>query len=207
MLPMISQVEEVDQALELVRAEIAALQREGVEAADTLPVGAMIETPAAAILAPQIAERVEFLSIGTNDLTQYTLAIDRGNARLAGRFTPHHPAVVQLLKLVADAGNAAGIETSVCGEMASDPISTFLLLGLGYRVLSLSPPALPLARWLVRQVEVGGAETAAEGALQAATTAEVNAALEAKLAKYVDLNLLQASRLPGVNGSATFQRS
>ncbi len=207
MLPMISQVEEVDEALELVRAEAAALQQEGVEAADALPVGAMIETPAAALMASQIAERVEFLSIGTNDLTQYTLAIDRGNARLAGRFTPHHPAVIQLLKLVVDAGKAAGVETSVCGEMASDPLSAFLLLGLGYRVLSVSPPALPLARWLVRQVDVSGAEAAAEGALQAATTGEVNAVLEAKIAKHVDLNLLQASRLPGVNGSATFQRS
>lgn len=207
MLPMISQVEEVEEALELVRAEAAALKQEGVEAADALPVGAMIETPAAALLAPQIAERVEFLSIGTNDLTQYTLAIDRGNARLASRFTPHHPAVIQLLKLVVDAGNAAGIETSVCGEMASDPLSAFLLLGLGYRVLSISPPALPLARWLVRQVDVSGAEAAAEGALQAATTGEVNAVLEAKIAKHVDLNLLQASRLPGVNGSASFQRS
>jgi signal transduction protein with GAF and PtsI domain len=91
--------------------------------------------------------------------------------------------------------------------MASDPISAFLLLGLGYRVLSLSPPALPLARWVVRQVDVGGAEKAAESALQAATTAEVNAALEAEIAAYIDLNLLQASRLPGVNGPASFQRS
>jgi phosphotransferase system enzyme I (PtsI) len=131
MLPMVSQVEEVDRAREMVQAEIEAMRREGVEAAAELPLGAMIETPAAALLAPQIAERVEFLSIGTNDLTQYTLAIDRGNARLAGRFTPHHPAVVQLLRLVVEAGDAAGIETSICGEMASDPLSAFMLLGLG----------------------------------------------------------------------------
>jgi phosphotransferase system enzyme I (PtsI) len=207
MLPMISQVEEVDRAREMVQAEIEALRREGVEAAADLPLGAMIETPAAALLAPQITERVEFLSIGTNDLTQYTLAIDRGNARLAGRFTPHHPAVVQLLRLVVEAGDAAGIETSICGEMASDPLSAFMLLGLGYRVLSMSPPSLPLARWLVRQVEVSGAQQVAEAVGHAATTTEVNAILEEKIAKYVDVNLLQASRLPGVNGSATFQRS
>ncbi|UCF39953.1 MAG: phosphoenolpyruvate--protein phosphotransferase [Gemmatimonadota bacterium] len=207
MLPMISQVEEVERALEMVQEEVAALKREGVEAADALPVGAMIETPAAALLAPQIAERVDFLSIGTNDLTQYTLAIDRGNARLAGRFTPHHPAVIQLLKLVVEAGDAAGIETSVCGEMASDPLSAFLLLGLGFRVLSMSPPTLPLARWLVRQVEVKGARQAAQGAVHAATTGEVNAILEARIGEYVDLNLLQASRLPGVNAQTSFQGS
>ncbi len=207
MLPMVTQVEEVDCTREMVQEEAAALRRAGVQAADVLPMGVMIETPAAAMLVQQIAERADFLSIGTNDLTQYTLAIDRGNARLAGRFTPHHPAVVQLLRQIVVAGDAAGIETSVCGEMASDPLSAFLLLGLGYRILSVSPPALPLVRWLVRQVEVSGAEQAADGALQAATAAEINMILEAQIAQYVDLNLLHAGRLPGVNASASFKRS
>jgi len=204
MLPMIMAVEEIDRTREMVAAAVCELQREGVEAADEIPIGAMIEMPAAAMIADQIAQRKEFLSIGTNDLTQYTLAVDRGNARLAGRFTPHHPAVIQLLKRVMDAGRAAGIETSVCGEMASDPLSAFLLLGLGFTVVSVSPPAVPLVRWLVRQVEVSGAERAAAGALQAATTAEVEAILEEEIANYVDLNLLRAGRLPGVSGSASF---
>ncbi len=98
MLPMITQMEEIDRTKELVADEVERLRREGIAAADTLPVGAMIETPAAAMLADQIAGCSSFLSVGTNDLTQYTLAIDRGNARLAGRFTPHHPAVLQLLR-------------------------------------------------------------------------------------------------------------
>jgi len=204
MLPMIIAVEEIDRTREMVTAAARELQSEGVEAADDIPIGAMIETPAAAIMAEEIAQRSAFLSIGTNDLTQYTLAVDRGNARLASRFTPHHPAVIQLLKRVVDAGRAADVETSVCGEMASDPLSAFLLLGLGFRVVSVSPPAVPLVRWLVRQVEVSGAERAAAGALQAATTAEVDAVLEEEIAKYVDLNLLRAGRLPGVSSSANF---
>jgi phosphotransferase system enzyme I (PtsI) len=189
----------------MVTAAVLELRSEGVEAADDIPIGAMIETPAAAMMAEQIAQRCAFLSIGTNDLTQYTLAVDRGNARLASRFTPHHPAVIQLLKRVVDAGRAADVETSVCGEMASDPLSAFLLLGLGFRVVSVSPPAVPLVRWLVRQVEVSGAERAAAGALEAATTAEVDALLEEEIANYVDLNLLRAGRLPGVSSSASFR--
>ena len=205
MLPMIMAVDEIDRTREMVTAAARELQSEGVEAADDIPIGAMIETPAAAMMADQIAQRSAFLSIGTNDLTQYTLAVDRGNARLAGRFTPHHPAVIQLLKRVVDAGRAADVETSVCGEMASDPLSAFLLLGLGFRVVSVSPPSVPLVRWLVRQVDVSGAERAAAGALQAATTAEVDALLEEEIANYVDLNLLRAGRLPGVSSSASFK--
>ncbi len=205
MVPMITQVEEVECTREYVAEGAAALERDAIPAAEDLPVGVMIETPAAVMLADQIAERSQFMSVGTNDLTQYTLAVDRGNARLAGRFTPHHPAVLQMLKRVVDAGRAAGIETSVCGEMGSDPISAFLLLGLGYRVLSVSPPALPLIRWLVRQVHVSGATRAAEGALDAATTDEVNAVLEEELGRYVDLELLHAGRLPGRNSAASLR--
>jgi phosphotransferase system enzyme I (PtsI) len=207
MVPMIIQVEEIERTREMVASAAADLEREGVEAATTLPVGVMIETPAAAVLAQHMAERADFMSVGTNDLTQYTLAVDRGNARLAGRFTPHHPAVLRLLRGVVEAGREAGIETSVCGEMAADPLSAFLLLGLGYRVLSVSPPALALARWLVRQVEASGAERAATAALDCATTAEVEAILEDEIANYVDLNLLQAGRLPGVHRTASLKSS
>jgi len=203
MIPMVIQVEEVTKTREYVAEEIAALQRDGLEAASDLPVGVMIETPAAVMLAERFAEHADFMSIGSNDLTQYTLALDRGNARLAGRFTPHHPAVVQMLKRVIDAGNSGGVEVSVCGEMASDPLSAFLLLGLGYRTLSVSGPNLPLTRWLVRHVEVRGAKRAAEAALGASTTAEVDAALRTGLTEYVDLDLLRSGRLPRFSGSAT----
>jgi phosphoenolpyruvate-protein kinase (PTS system EI component) len=162
----------------------------------------MIETPAAAILIDQIVSRTDFVSVGTNDLTQYTLAVDRGNARLADRFSPHHPAVVQLLERVVDAAHRGGIEASVCGEMASDPLSAFLLIGLGYRVLSVSPPSLSLIRWLVRQIDANGAIVAAEAALLASSTAEVEAILEQALAQYVDLQLLKGGRLPALVGAA-----
>jgi phosphotransferase system enzyme I (PtsI) len=202
LLPMIIQVEELDHTRELIAESARTLQQEGITAAASLPIGVMIETPAAAVIVDQIAARSDFLSVGTNDLTQYTLAIDRGNARLAGRFNPRHPAVLQLLRRIAEAAQQANIEASVCGEMASDPLSAFLLLGLGYRVLSLSPPALPLVRWLVRQIDMNAAAAAAERALVASTSAEVETTLKEGLAAFVDIELLEAGRLPRVVGAA-----
>jgi phosphotransferase system enzyme I (PtsI) len=200
MLPMITAIEEIERTRELVADEAQALEREGIPVGKTLPVGVMIETPAAAILAEQIVPLSDFVSIGTNDLTQYTLAVDRGNARLAGRFTPHHPAVLRMLARVHDAAKAHGVEASVCGEMASDPLSVFLLIGMGFRVLSVSPPTLPLIRWLVRQIDAAAAAAAARQALSASTTAHVEAVLEKAIVKYIDLELLRAGRLPSVVG-------
>jgi phosphoenolpyruvate-protein kinase (PTS system EI component) len=193
-------VEEIDRTREMVAEAARQLKQDGVPAAETLPIGVMIETPAAAMLAGQIAARSDFLSVGSNDLTQYTLAIDRGNARLAGRFTSHHPAVLQLLKRVCGAAHEAGISASVCGEMAADPLSAFLLIGMGYRVLSVSPPALPLVRWVVRQLDVAEASDAVEGALLASTTLQVEGILEEVLAKQIDLPLVRAGRLPRMVG-------
>src|SRR5207249_3173062 len=143
------------------------LAAQGVEAARTIPVGVMVETPAAAVMADRIAAESDFISVGTNDLTQYTLVVDRGNARLADRFTPHDPSVLRLLKLIADAARAAGKPASVCGGMASEPLSAFLLIGLGYETLSVAPPALPLVKWTVRQISAARARDAANAALDA----------------------------------------
>jgi len=200
MLPMVTQVEEIDLSREMVAEAAQQLKKEGVPAAETLPVGVMIETPAAAMLADQMAARSDFLSVGSNDLTQYTLAVDRGNARLAGRFTAHHPAVLQLLKRVCDAARGASIEASICGEMAADPLSALLLIGMGYRVLSVSPPALPLVRWVVRQLDASAAAAAVESALLASTTSEVEQILGAALAEQIDVPLLRAGRLPSMVG-------
>src|SRR5258707_13033099 len=120
----------------MMQKEPARLEKNGIPADKTVPLGVMVETPAAAVMADRLAEVSDFLSVGTNDLTQYTLVVDRGNARLADRFTPHDPSVLRLLKLVADAARAAGKPASVCGGMASEPGSAFLLLGLGYDTLS-----------------------------------------------------------------------
>jgi phosphoenolpyruvate-protein kinase (PTS system EI component) len=157
----------------------------------------MVETPAAAVLADRLARVSDFLSVGTNDLTQYTLVVDRGNARLADRFTPHDPSVLRLLKMVVDAARAAGKPASVCGEMASDPLSAFLLVGLGYETLSVAPPALPLVKWVLRQVRMSHARAAADAALAAGGASEVLDLLQAALAEAVDLRLLDPDvRLP-----------
>ena len=190
MLPLITSLEELSKARELVEESAEALQQEGISAARSVPVGVMIETPAAALLAEEFAQDSDFLSVGTNDLTQYTLAVDRGNARLANRFTPFHPAVVRLLQGVIDAGNSAGLEVSVCGEMASDLRAALLLVGMGYRVLSISPPQLPLVRWLLRRFDGDTAKSVAAEVVKAATTDRVIELLNEGIADLVDVDLL-----------------
>ncbi len=197
MIPLVTRLDELDRTRALVAEQAAQLAREGVAAATSLPVGVMVETPAAAIMADRLAAEADFLSVGTNDLTQYTLVVDRGNARLADRFTPHDPSVLRLLKMVADAARRAGKPASVCGEMASEPLSAFLLIGLGYETLSVAPPALPLVKWTVRQVSAARARVAAEQALAARTAADVLDLMRLALAEAVDLKLLDPDgRLP-----------
>ena len=204
MLPLVTLVEEVEQARAIVLEEGEALRRAGIRAAESVPVGVMIETPAAVLIADRLAEVSAFFSIGTNDLTQYTLAVDRGNARLADRFTPHHPSIVRQLQQVRQVGRSAGIPVSVCGEMASEPLSAVLLLGLGYDRLSVSPPALPLVKWVVRTVPEPAAARAAESALEAASAEEVSETLRSVVGEYIDVRLLDPNAaLPGRGRVAT----
>jgi len=197
MIPLVTRLDELERTRAIVTEEAAQLARDGIAAAASLPLGVMVETPAAAVMADRLAAEADFLSVGTNDLTQYTLAVDRGNARLAERFTPHDPSVVRLLKMVADAARRAGKPASVCGEMASEPLSAFLLIGLGYETLSVAPPALPLVKWTVRQVSAARARVAAEQALAARSAADVLDLLRLALAEAVDLKLLDPDgRLP-----------
>ncbi len=198
MLPLVTTVHEVQEAREIVMEEARALQRDGVRAAPSVPVGVMVETPAAVLMADRLAEVSAFFSVGTNDLTQYTMAVDRGNARLADRFTPHDPSIVRQLQRVLEVGKGAGLAVSVCGEMASEPLSAVLLLGLGYDCLSVSPPALPLVKWVVRTVPEDSARKAAAAALQARSAAEVNTMLREVVGEYMDIRLLDPhSALPG----------
>ncbi len=204
MIPLVTRLDEVDRTRELVAEEAERLKQVGVEAASTVPIGVMVETPAAAVMADRLAEVSDFLSVGSNDLTQYTLVVDRGNARLADRFTPHDPAVLRLLKLVANAAKAKQKPASVCGEMASDPLSAFLLVGLGYETLSVSPPALPLIRWMIRQITREHAQAAADAALAARTAELALDVLRYALAEAVDFKLLDnGSRLPGDGRAAS----
>jgi len=204
MLPLVTTVQEVQETLEIVAEEAAALKQAGKQSADSVPVGVMIETPAAVLMADRLAEVSAFFSVGTNDLTQYTMAVDRGNARLANRFNPHDPSIVRQLQRVVEVGRAAGLPVSVCGEMASEPLSAVLLLGLGYDRLSVSPPALPLVKWVIRSIPDDAARRAAEAALGAASAADVSAALRDAVGGYIDVRLLDPqSALPGRGRVAT----
>ena len=199
MIPLVTRISEIERTREMVLEEGARLTQQGVHAAASVPVGVMVETPAAVVLADRFAEASDFLSVGTNDLTQYTLVVDRGNARLADRFTPHDPSVLRQLKQVADAARAAGKPASVCGEMASDPLSAFLLIGLGYETLSVAPPALPLLRWLVRQLTRRAAQAGAEAALAARRESDVLEALRTTIADCLDPAQLDSDALlPGI---------
>jgi phosphotransferase system enzyme I (PtsI) len=198
MLPLVTTVQEVHDSREIVAEEARALKRDGIRSAQSVPVGVMIETPAAVLMADRLAEVSAFFSVGTNDLTQYTMAVDRGNARLANRFTPHDPSIVRQLKRVLEVGKEAGLPVSVCGEMASEPLSAVLLLGLGYECLSVSPPALPLVKWVVRTVPEESTRKAAAAALAASSAAEVSSVLREVVGQYIDIRLLDPqSSLPG----------
>jgi phosphotransferase system enzyme I (PtsI) len=198
MLPLITTVQEVQEARDMIAEEARALAAAGIRAAPSVPVGVMIETPAAVLMADRLAEVSAFFSVGTNDLTQYTMAVDRGNARLANRFNPHDPSIVRQLQRVLEVGNAAGLPVSVCGEMASEPLSAVLLLGLGYERLSVSPPALPLVKWVIRTVPEESARRAAAAALAATSAADVSRVLRETVGEYIDIRLLDPqSALPG----------
>jgi phosphotransferase system enzyme I (PtsI) len=201
MLPLVTSVEEVRATRALLGEEREVLRKRGVPFADSLPVGVMIETPAAVILADKLAAECDFFSVGTNDLTQYTLAVDRGNARLSGRFRPHHPAVLAQLERVLAVGRESGRPVSLCGEMASEPLWAVVLVGMGYEALSVAPPSVPLVKWVLRSVPFEAARAAAQGALAASTAADAEDAAIAAVRSHVDLNLLGLEpRVAGAEG-------
>ena len=176
LLPMISDIDQVRQVRRILCETAAELEGAGQSAPDC-KLGIMIEVPAAAIMADQFAPEVDFLSLGTNDLVQYTLAVDRGTAKVAGLYDQFHPAVLQLIKTVADSGRNNGIPVSICGEMAGDPVATPLLLGLGLTILSLSPGLIPEVKEVIRSIEMGPASQLARRCLGLRSGAEVRDAL------------------------------
>jgi phosphotransferase system enzyme I (PtsI) len=181
MLPLIVSIDEVRQAKALMAEAAAELAARGVAHRADVPVGVMVETPAAALTADVLAREVAFFSIGTNDLVQYTLAVDRGNAALVDRFTALHPAVLRLIERTQDHGAAAGIDVSVCGEMASQPLMAFALLGLGIRQLSVAPRSVPVVKHLVRSIRASAAREAAQAAVAAETAGAAEALLRERL--------------------------
>jgi phosphotransferase system enzyme I (PtsI) len=189
MLPLVNDVEEVRQVRELLGEEVEALSDAGVAYNRGYKLGVMIETPAAALDAAELARYCDFFSIGTNDLVQYTLAVDRTNTRLAKLYNPFHPAVVRQLHQIARVGRAAGIEVSVCGEMASNPLAAFLLLGLDVTVLSMAWQSLPEIKKMLRGVRIEDARKAARKALAASTSRDVTQCLVDGIGDSVDLKV------------------
>lgn len=151
MLPMISNVAELDEALQLIRRSHRELLQEGIQV-ELPPIGVMVEVPAAVYQARALAKRVDFLSVGSNDLTQYLLAVDRNNARVADLYHSFHPAVLRALKAVAAAAHEEGKLVSICGELAGDPLAAILLVAMGYSVLSMNATSLPKVKQAIRKI-------------------------------------------------------
>ena len=181
MLPLVVSPDEVRDARRLLDEAAAELADRGVPFVRDVPLGIMVETPAAVVAADTFVGDVAFFSIGTNDLVQYTLAVDRGNANLAGRYTPLHPAVLRLLQRTVQVGAAHDVDVSVCGEMASQPLMAVALIGLGLRTLSVNPRSVPLVKRLVRGLSTRFATEAVEAALATRTPAEAERQLRFRL--------------------------
>src|SRR5215813_13751591 len=169
MLPLVVTVDEVRRVHEMIEEASRDLEARGLEFRRDVPVGVMIETPAAAVACDTFVDDVAFFSIGTNDLVQYTLAVDRGNANLAMRFTPLHPAVLRLIRRTIFTADQHLLDSAVCGEMASQPLMAFALIGLGVRQLSVAPRSVPLVKRIVRGISVAAAQEAANAAAEAST--------------------------------------
>jgi phosphotransferase system enzyme I (PtsI) len=178
MIPMITTIGEVDAVFGLVDSARESLRNEGLPHAESCPVGALVETPAAALMAAELARRFDFLSLGTNDLIQYTLAVDRGNRRIAHLYQPFHPAVLRLLREVVDAAESAGKPLSVCGEMGSNARAAVLLLGLGVRRFSMVPARIPRIKQVLGRVTVEEARETAREALAQSDSDSVKALVD-----------------------------
>ncbi len=207
MLPLIVSVAEVRQARVLLDEAAAELRARGVEFRHDVPLGVMVETPAAVIVADTLVNDVAFFSVGTNDLVQYTLAVDRGNANLASRYTPLHPAVLRLIQRTVEIGHSAGLEVAVCGEMASQPVMAFALIGLGVRELSVAPRSVPMVKQIIRGVSAEIAREAAAAAVAADTAqAAYDALAERLFSAFGDAPFLRHG-LPVVVDGHTFESS
>lgn len=178
MFPMIISVEEFRSLKATVETQKAELRAEGKAFDESIEVGIMIETPAAAVMAHHLAKEVDFFSIGTNDLTQYTLAVDRGNEMISAMYNPLSPSVLTLIKMVIDASHDNGKWTGMCGELAGDERATLLLLGMGLDEFSMSAISVPRIKKLIRNTNFEDVKAMADQALSFATAAEIEACVD-----------------------------
>ncbi len=184
LLPFLTQLDELRQAKAIIEAVKEDLTRRRRPFDPNLPIGVMIETPAAAWMSDIFAQEADFFSIGTNDLIQYSLATDRGDEEVAYLFKPCHPAILRTLAMVAQAGLRGGRSVSVCGEMAADPLHLPVLLGIGLRCFSMTARAIPSIKRLVRRLDLARCEALAQQVLKMATATEVEACLKTHLAEW-----------------------
>jgi len=188
MLPFVSSLEELRESRALIRDIRAQLRSEGHAVAGHVPVGAMLEVPAAAMAVDLLADEADFFAIGSNDLIQYLLAVDRSNDAVAHLYQPLHPAVLRILRHILETARAKGIPVSMCGEMASEPLSALILVGFGIDQLSMSLSAIPLIKNVVRHLSQAAASDVLQRALTLGTADEIEAlALAELLAAFPDL--------------------
>ncbi|MCP4664082.1 MAG: phosphoenolpyruvate--protein phosphotransferase [bacterium] len=185
MLPMVSIVEEVRQFRRFAEEVMEELEREGMPFRRDFKLGIMVEVPSAAIISDILAREVDFFSIGTNDLIQYSLAVDRNNEHVANLYRPLHPAMLRMLRLIIRNAAAAGIEVGLCGEVAGESRLTPILLGCGLRSLSLRPRQVPAVKSRIRELSVSGLDEIVETCSNLATAEEIDTYLRAKLGESV----------------------
>ncbi|MDR1899402.1 MAG: phosphoenolpyruvate--protein phosphotransferase [Treponema sp.] len=184
MFPMISGIEELERALILLEESRAECRRQGYDFSKDMQVGTMIEIPSAAMTADILAGRSDFFSIGTNDLIQYTLAVDRGNEKVSYLAQPSHPAVLRFLKMTIDAAHKRGIKAAMCGELAGDPSATAILLGLGLDEFSMAASSIPLVKRIIRSTSLEDCRELAEKALASSSYQHATSLAEAWMAEH-----------------------
>jgi len=184
MFPMISGIEEIREAKRIYREVREGLLREGAQIGEDIEIGVMIEVPSAVIVAEVLAREVDFFSIGTNDLIQYVLAIDRINERVTYLYEPLHPAVLRLIRQVVEVGHRAGIRVAMCGEMAGDATYTMILLGLELDELSMNPLAIPRVKKIIRGTTLQESKTLLERAMAFSSSVEIRAFVEAEMRRH-----------------------
>jgi phosphotransferase system enzyme I (PtsI) len=184
MFPMISSIAEIERTKKIYDECCEEMKAEGMYV-PKIELGVMIEIPSAVMIVEDIAKRVDFLSIGTNDLIQFTLAVDRSNSKISSMYEPHHPAILRFIKLVVDAAHKEGIPVSVCGEMAADPLSTLLLVGLGVDELSMAAWSIMECKKIIRSVNFDEVRAISTEALKLADSASINNFLKEKYSKKI----------------------